>query len=62
MKFPSITKTYGSRRVLDIPALELEEGVIHAVIGSNGSGKSTLARILAGVLKPDGGGVPWQAG
>ena len=59
MKFPSITKTYGSRRVLDIPALELEEGVIHAVIGSNGSGKSTLARILAGVLKPDGGGVPW---
>ena len=32
MKFPSITKTYGSRRVLDIPALELEEGVILSLI------------------------------
>ena len=53
MKLPPIAKTYGGRRVLDLPALELEDGVIHAVIGANGSGKSTLARILAGAVKPD---------
>lgn len=59
MKLPAITKTYDRRRVLDLPALELDDGVIHTVIGANGSGKSTLARILAGVLKPDGGKPPW---
>lgn len=53
MKLPPITKTYGGRRVLDLPALELADGAIHAVVGANGSGKSTLARILAGVIRPD---------
>ena len=58
MKLPPITKTYGGRRVLDLPALELADGAIHAVIGANGSGKSTLARILAGVITPDQGSFP----
>ena len=59
MKLPPLTKTYRGRRVLDLPALELAGGAVHAVIGSNGSGKSTLARILAGALPPDGGRPPW---
>ena len=58
MKLPPIIKTYGNRKVLDLPALELTDSTIHAIIGANGSGKSTLARILAGVLKPDGGRSP----
>ena len=58
MKLPPITKTYGGRRVLDLPALELADGAIHAVVGANGSGKSTLARILAGVIRPDQDSVP----
>lgn len=58
MNLPPITKTYGGRRVLDLPVLELADGTIHAVIGANGSGKSTLARILAGVIKPDQGSFP----
>ena len=58
MNLPPITKTYGGRRVLDLPALELADGTIHAVIGANGSGKSTLARILAGVITPDQGSFP----
>ena len=55
MKLPPITKTYGNRKVLDLPALELADSTIHTIIGPNGSGKSTLARIMAGVLKPDDG-------
>lgn len=59
MNLPPITKTYRRRTVLDLPALTLTDGAIHGVIGTNGSGKSTLARILAGVLKPDNGPLPW---
>lgn len=55
MNLPPVTKTYRDRTVLDLPALTLADGAIHAVIGPNGSGKSTLARLLAGTLMPDSG-------
>ena len=53
MKIAAFTKTYEGRRVLDFPGLELQRGLIYAVIGANGSGKSTFAKILAGVLPAD---------
>ncbi len=53
MKIAAFTKTYEGRRVLDFPGLELQGGLIYAVIGANGSGKSTFAKILAGVLPAD---------
>jgi ABC-2 type transport system ATP-binding protein len=31
-----------------------------AIVGANGSGKSTLLRVLAGVLKPQGGQFLWE--
>ena len=54
MKTNAFSKTYGSRLVLQLPALELPEGQITAVIGPNGSGKSTLAKVLAGIERADG--------
>lgn len=51
----NVTKTYGTRCVLNIPSLTLERGKIYAAVGANGSGKSTLARIIAGALTPDKG-------
>ena len=48
-----LTKTYGGRRVLELPYFELPPRSICALIGANGSGKSTLARIVAGVVEPD---------
>ncbi|MBR2790622.1 MAG: ATP-binding cassette domain-containing protein [Eggerthellaceae bacterium] len=53
MRIEAFTKTYGERRVLDMPTLELREGSVTAVIGANGSGKSTLAKVLAGVEPAD---------
>ena len=49
----NLTKTYGGRRVLELPFFELPENAVCALIGANGSGKSTLARIVAGVVQPD---------
>ena len=53
MKTAAFSKTYNRRLVLSLPALELPEGQITAVIGPNGSGKSTFAKILAGIERSD---------
>ena len=56
MKISRCSKTYGKRIVLNCPEVILEPGRIYAVIGPNGSGKSTYAKLVAGVLRKDGGG------
>ncbi len=48
---------YGDRRVLAIPAFELEPGSVAAVVGPNGAGKSTLLRLLACLEVPTRGTV-----
>ena len=53
MKVEACNKSFNDKKVLDLPAFELDEGCITAVVGANGSGKSTLARILAGLERPD---------
>lgn len=47
----------GARAVLDDVSLHAESGDFVAVIGANGAGKSTLLSVLAGLLRPDSGGV-----
>ncbi len=44
----------GRKQILDDVSLSLDEGFV-AITGPNGSGKSTLARVVAGMVKPDGG-------
>lgn len=60
MKAAAFTKTYGDRRVLTMPEMTFEKGVIYAVIGANGSGKTTYARILSGAEPADKRQNPWQ--
>lgn len=55
IEIKSLEKKYGSRTVLSIDSLSIDEGESVVIIGPNGSGKTTLLRILAGTLKPDGG-------
>jgi oleandomycin transport system ATP-binding protein len=50
-----LAKSFGKTRALDGIDLVVEEGSVLGVLGPNGAGKTTAVRILATLLKPDGG-------
>lgn len=52
-----ITKSYGSRRVLDDVSFEVAPGRLTGFVGGNGAGKTTTMRIVLGLLGADGGAV-----
>lgn len=51
----NIQKAYGANRILNGISLNFARGSVTALVGDNGAGKSTLLKIMAGVVKPDGG-------
>jgi general nucleoside transport system ATP-binding protein len=52
-----ITKTFDGRPALDRVSLDIEWGMVHALLGENGAGKSTLMNIVAGLYAQDEGAV-----
>lgn len=50
-----LTKRYGKKTALKDFTLEIQQGGIHAIVGSNGAGKSTLFRMLLGITTPTSG-------
>lgn len=52
-----VSKSYAGHRVLSGVDFQLKRGEAVAVIGENGAGKSTFAKIIAGVIRPDDGGI-----
>ncbi len=52
-----VTKAFGANRVLDRVSFEAEFGHTLALVGPSGGGKSTLLRLLAGLDRPDSGGI-----
>jgi ABC-type sugar transport system ATPase subunit len=55
-----IQKNFGGVPALKNGSLAVEPGQVHAVVGENGAGKSTLMKIVAGMLRPDGGTMLWR--
>jgi len=45
---------------LNIDKLRLNENQVVGLVGASGSGKSTLALLLAGIIKPHGGGIEYH--
>lgn len=52
-----VSKSFGAVRALRDVSLDLFPGEVHALAGENGAGKSTLIKTLAGVHRPDTGGL-----
>lgn len=53
----SLSKSFGSRLVLQDLNLEVSAGESVAIVGRSGCGKSTFLRLLAGLETPDTGGI-----
>jgi ABC-2 type transport system ATP-binding protein len=50
-----LVKDYGATRAVDHIDLSVRTGTIYGVLGPNGAGKTTMIRMLATLLRPDGG-------
>lgn len=50
-----LVKVYGSTRAVDGLDLTVPAGLVYGILGPNGAGKSTTIRMLATLLRPDGG-------
>jgi ABC-2 type transport system ATP-binding protein len=50
-----LVKTFGDVRAVDGVDLAVSTGSVYGVLGPNGAGKTTTIRMLATLLKPDGG-------
>ena len=55
IKLERLERRYGERVALAGVSVRVEEGQTLAVLGGNGAGKTTLLRVLAGLLRPNGG-------
>ena len=50
-----VVKTFGETRALDGLDLAVPTGTVYGLLGPNGAGKTTAVRVLATLLRPDGG-------
>jgi len=52
----NLSNSYGDVKALKGVTFSLSEG-LSLILGPNGSGKTTLIKILAGIIRPDGGSI-----
>ena len=57
LKIKNMTKTFGTKKVLDEISFSVEKGQIAVFLGSSGVGKSTLLRVLNNLESCDQGEV-----
>src|SRR6187455_3206644 len=50
-----LVKVFGDNRAVDGIDLAVPAGTVYGVLGPNGAGKTTAVRMLATLLRPDGG-------
>ncbi|MGK5441405.1 ATP-binding cassette domain-containing protein [Micromonospora sp. URMC 105] len=50
-----LTRSFGETRALNGIDLQVPAGTVYGLLGPNGAGKTTAVRVLATLLRPDGG-------
>lgn len=50
-----LSKHYGGKYALNNVSINIRKGDIYGIIGRNGAGKTTLIRLIAGLMRSDGG-------
>ncbi len=53
----NLTKRFGATVAVADASFEVKPGEIYSLIGPNGSGKTTIVKTIAGLLRPNGGGI-----
>jgi phospholipid/cholesterol/gamma-HCH transport system ATP-binding protein len=57
VRFEGVTKSFGSRKVLDAVSFDVRAETGFIILGRSGTGKSVTLRHIIGLLKPDSGRV-----
>lgn len=60
MRVKGLTKSYGSKRVVDGVTFEIPIGKVTSFIGPNGAGKSTVMNMISRLIARDGGDISFQ--
>lgn len=51
----NLSKSFGDKKVFDDYSVTIKSGKTTCIMGASGTGKTTLIRIIAGLIKKDGG-------
>jgi len=57
IEIKEIEKIYGSRKVVNIPELVINQGDTIGLVGNNGAGKTTLFRMILDLIRPSHGAI-----
>lgn len=56
----NVSKTFGSKKVVDNISLTLEKPEVYGLLGTNGAGKTTTIRMLLDIITKDSGEITWN--
>jgi ABC-2 type transport system ATP-binding protein len=57
LQVEGLTKTFGTRKVVNDVSFDVKRGEMFGYLGPNGSGKTTTIRMALGIIRPDDGSV-----